>query len=95
MLIPRFSIRLMLVLTAVCAVFFLLVSFAGDGSHFAAGIVIVILTIIFAMLAYAAVFLLAYAFARLFRLVRPESQPASPFATDSLPPQVIPPQNPE
>ena len=85
----------MLFLTAVCAVFFLLVSFAGDGSHFAAGIVVAVLMILFALAAYAAVFLLAYTFARLFRLVRPESKPASPFATDSLPPQVIPPQNQE
>lgn len=92
MLIPRFSIRLMLVLTAVCAVFFLVVSFAGNGSHFAAGFVVAVLTVLLAMMGYAVVFLLSYAFARFLRLVRPESRPTSPFATDSLPPQVIPPQ---
>lgn len=95
MLIPRFSIRLMLVLTTVFAVFFMVMSFAGRGSNAAAAVVSGVLTIGIAFAVYALLFSAAYALARLVRLTRPSEPPSSPFAADRLPPQVIPPQDPE
>ena len=56
MLIPRFSIRLMLVLTTVFAVFFMVMSFAGRGSNAAAAVVSGVLTIGIAFAVYALLF---------------------------------------
>ena len=92
MLIPRFSLRWLLLLTTVCAVFFLIVRMAGQGQHWAVGIVTGVTALALAMLVYGVFFSLAFVLTGLIRRVRPGSPPSSPFATDSLPPQVIPPQ---
>ena len=49
--------------------------------------------LLLALLVYACLFVLAFALARFVGRIRPSSPPTSPFATDQLPPQVIPPQN--
>ena len=95
MLIPRFSIRWMLVLTALFAVFFLAMSFAGSGSHAAAAVVVSVFAVAITFGLYGLLFGLAYGLARIVRLTRPATQPSSPFASDKLPPQVIPPHDPE
>jgi hypothetical protein len=92
MLIPRFTIRWLLSLTTVCAFFFLIAGTAVNGKMWAVGVVTAVVTLLIAMLTYAFLFVWAFALARFFRSIRPNSPPASPFATDQLPPQVIPPQ---
>ena len=91
MLIPRFTLRWLLMLTTVCAVFSLIVRFAGQGQHWAVAVVTAVMTLAVAMLIYGTVFSLAFVLNLVFRFVRPRSMPASPFATDTLPPQVLPP----
>jgi hypothetical protein len=93
MLIPRFSLRWLLVLTTVCAVFFLIMRWANQGSHWAVGIVTGVTALALAVLVHAAIFALAFVLSWLIGLVRPSSPGRSPFATDALPPQVIPPRN--
>ncbi len=93
MLIPRFSLRWLLLLTTACAFFFLIMRFAAQGKHWAIGVVAAVTTLMTAFLVYGLLFSLAFLLAQLFRFVRPASTPASPFAMDSLPPQVIPPRD--
>jgi hypothetical protein len=93
MLIPRFSLRWLLLLTTVCAVFFLVVRFAFRGDFWAIGLVVTVVTLVVASFTYGLLFSLAFVLAALLRLVRPSSRSASPFATDALPPQVIPPRD--
>lgn len=95
MIFPRFSIRLMLALTTVFAIFFLVMSFAGSGSLAAAAVVVAVMSVVLAFAAYVIVFAAAYTLARIVRLTRPRVEPSSPFAADKLPPQVIPPRDPE
>jgi len=93
MLIPRFSVRWLMLLTTVCAVFFLVMRYAALGRFWAIGLVATVSTLVLAMLVYGLLFSLAFVLAGLLRMVRPSSPTASPFATDSLPPQVIPPRD--
>ena len=93
MLIPRFSVRWLMLLTAVCAVFFLVMRYAALGRFWAIGLAATVLTLALAMLVYGLLFVLAFVLAGLLRLVRPTSPSVSPFATDSLPPQVIAPRD--
>ena len=93
MLIPRFSVRWLMLLTTVCAVFFLVMRYAALGRFWAIGLVATVSTLVLAMVVYGLLFSLAFVLAGLLRMVRPSSPPASPFATDSLPPQVIPPRD--
>jgi len=93
MLLPRFSMRLLLAITTGFAVIFLVTKFAVNGAPWAQAIVTAIISLailfaIFAML-FAAAFLVARG-TRIRRRVAVES----PFATDKLPPQIIPPREP-
>lgn len=92
MLLPKFSIRLMLVLTAVTAVFFFIVSLAVNGSKWAVGLSLGFGLIPVFFLAYAFFFLIAYILTRFTKVARPKVQPVSPFSPESLPTQIIPPK---
>ena len=92
MLIPRFSLRWLLLLTTVCAVFSLIIRFAVQRQHWAVAIVTSVATLVCAMLVYAGLFSLAFLLFQLYRFIRPLSTPTSPFAADTLPPQIIPPR---
>lgn len=65
MLLPRFSTRTILVITAICAVYSLLVGLAIRGSAWAGGLAIAATSLVFAALVYAALFALCYLFATL------------------------------
>ena len=91
-LFPRFSVRLLLVLTSAFALLFLLVNLAQSGSDAAASLVIVVVATALLFLLYAAFFMLAYGLARITRQIHSRDHATSPFATDKLPPQVISPR---
>ena len=91
MLLPKFSIRLLLGLTAITAVFFFIVSLAINGSKWAIGLSVGAGLIPVFFLTYAFFFMIAYGLTRFTKLARPKVQPVSPFSPESLPTQIIPP----
>ena len=95
MLIPRFSLRLMLLLTTVCAVFFYVVTLANQGSQAAAAFSIAVVGVVLSMMIQASTFGVAWAFTAMVRVFRRKESATSPFASSKLPPQVIEPLLPE
>lgn len=93
MLIPRFSIRWILIVTTLCAVLALVVARADRGSDAAMAIVIAVATAATALSLFGILFLVCLGLSRVTRLARPAPPGRSPFATDSLPPQVITPHS--
>lgn len=91
MLIPRFSLRWVLAATFGCALVFLTGRMALAGHLWAIGIVSAIGLAAALFGIFAALFAIAFTLSTIagFRS-RPKLE--SPFATDKLPPQVIPPQ---
>jgi hypothetical protein len=91
MLIPRFSLRRLLLLNVGFALVFLLGRFALAGSAWAVGLMMGVVATAALMMIFGFWFLAAYSisFAYWFRRTPPTE---SPFATDKLPPQVIPPR---
>lgn len=92
MLIPRFTIRWLLLLTTICAVIFLIVGFAVRGEYWAIAISTSVVSLAFAFFLFGLFFVVAFVLASLFGIVK-RAQPAggTPFATSEPPPQVIPP----
>jgi len=66
MLVPRFTIRALLVVMTLSAVFFLVVGTAFRGQHWASGVVIGVLSLAVTALVHAALFGLVWLFAQLF-----------------------------
>jgi hypothetical protein len=92
MLFPRFTLRLILLLNAVLAVIFLVAKYAVDGHAWAIGAILGVLSAGLLMAIFGLLFMAAYAFSFAYWLRR-KPQTESPFATDKLPPQVIPPRH--
>lgn len=95
MLIPKFSLRFMLGLMAVVAVYCLIVSFAVRGHVWAIAINIALASLISVFISYAFYFLLTLPMSLLDQAFQGPRQPTSPFATSQPPPQILPPQEPE
>jgi hypothetical protein len=92
MLIPRFSLRLLLWLNAAFASVFLVAKFALDGRAWAWGLLMVVVGSIAILGTFGLMFLAAYVLSfENWRRRTPVAE--SPFATDKLPPQVIPPRH--
>jgi hypothetical protein len=66
MLVPRFTIRAMLVVMTFCAVFFLVIGIAFRGQNWAWGIAIGVLSLAVTALVHAACFGMVWLFAQLF-----------------------------
>jgi lysylphosphatidylglycerol synthetase-like protein (DUF2156 family) len=64
MLIPRFSLRWLFVLTCVCALFFVVLAAGWRGKYWAGGVAIAVLFLIVTLVIHAAVFWLAWLVAR-------------------------------
>ena len=71
MLIPRFSLRWLLLLMTAFAVFFLVMRWAGQGSHWAVGTVTAVIALALAMLIYGVFFGLAFLLSGIQRRLRP------------------------
>lgn len=89
MLIPRFTLRGMLLVITVSSVFFLIVRFALQGAAWAAAISLAVANVLAAFLIQGALFTLAYALSRLLQAVR-RREAGCPFATSGAPPQLVP-----
>jgi hypothetical protein len=95
MLIPRFTIRGLLILTTVCAVHAFVGGLAVRGHAWATAVCLAVGSVVVAFLCYGAFFGLAYVIASVMGLFRIEMRGRSPFATAEPPPQIIPPEEPE
>jgi hypothetical protein len=95
MLIPRFTVRWLLVLTAACALLAFVVSLGIGGSVWAMSLAITLGSLILTVLLYAAAFLLAWAAAAAWRWSVRRASPASPFAMHTAPPQLLIPEEPD
>jgi hypothetical protein len=95
MLIPRFTIRWLLLLTTVCGVFFLVVTLAVRGQAWAIAVSMAVACLAVCFLGYAVFFGLAFLVARVVAMLRPAPARDTPFSTAERPPQIIPPEDPD
>lgn len=94
MLVPQFSIRQLLVVMTALSVCSLCASLALRGHVWAVAVVIAGLTLVLVFLLYGVCFFAAWCVS-LFRSRTSQPElPHSPFAQDTLPPQIIPPEEP-
>ncbi len=96
MLIPRFSLRLLLAIITFSSLFFFIVMLATRGHDWALGVTIAV-TSLFAVLAFhAVVFSLAWTMTMMGGLFGKRQIADTPFATAKPPPQlVVPPEDHE
>ena len=91
MLLPRFSIRWMLLLTTVLAVLSVVVRQATLGSSWAIALTATVALSAAIFLLYGVMFLLACGLASLTRTLKPPQQPENPFVIEGqYPPQDVP-----
>jgi hypothetical protein len=96
MLIPRFSLRQLLVITTASAIFCYVIAMATRGHQWAMAISIAVSSVLGAFLVYAFLFAGAWVLTLGGRLFTKQNVSASPFATGTPPPQLItPPEDPE
>ena len=95
MLIPRFTVRWLLLLTTVCAVFFAIVAWGLRGNSGALALSIAVGSLVLAFVCYGAVFGVAYVLASLLGVFQRRPTGGTPFATAAPPPQILPPDEPE
>jgi hypothetical protein len=96
MLIPRFSIRSLLLATVVVAIYCLCLTLAINGHLWALGFLAVLNAAIGLLVLHVLVFLVTLPIAWVWGSIQEQQQrPTSPFATHQPPPQLVPPQEPE
>lgn len=95
MLIPRFTLRWLMLLITVISVFCVIVAQAFRGHAWAMGVSLAVASLLLSFLIYGALFCLAYLLASVRGSARTPVGVASPFATVEPPPQIIPPEDPE
>lgn len=94
MVIPRFSLRSLLIATAVCAVFSLVIAGAVRGQPWAIGMTAAFAALLAVMLLHPLAFAFASVLASLRGQLNPPPPGASPFATSGPPKQIVPPSPP-
>ena len=95
MLIPRFSVRTLLLLTVAVAVYCLCLTLAFSGHLWAIGLGAAIHSVILLLMLHALVFAMTAPIAWAYGSLGKQPAPASPFATEQPPPQLVPPPEPE
>ena len=95
MLIPRYSMRWLLLATTVFAGYSLLVSVAIRGQSWAAGIAIALGSLFLVMFVHAMFFLVSFMLASVLWLTRSSETAKSPFAGAEPPPQIVEPKGPD
>lgn len=96
MLIPKFSLRALLILMVAVGGVSLVVSMAVRGQQWAIACSLAMLGLFITFLVFGLVFLLiGVPLSLLANAITPAPTPSSPFAMQQLPPQIIPPQEPE
>ncbi len=97
MIIPRFSIRNLLIITALAGCFSLVVSQAVQGADWAIGFSIAALSLVVLAMLFAITFVMAMVFHGGTRAIEEFLAPpkgSSPFASSGPPPQQLPPSEP-
>lgn len=95
MIVPKFTIRHILIAMTVLAALSLLVSFAVDGQLWAIAICIGLASAIGIFALHGLTFVLTSPTILLDAAMRMRQNPTTPFATAEPPPQIVPPQEPE
>jgi hypothetical protein len=95
MLIPKFSLRSLLLLMALVGAVSLVISMAVQGQAWAIAVSAALAGLVATFALFVMFFLLAAPMALLVESLGGRPVPASPFATQQPPPQIIPPQEPE
>lgn len=91
MLIPRYSIRWVLLLMVACALLFFVFAQAVRGQVWAMAISGAVAFAFVCFVLFGVAFLSAYALARATRTLNPPEQPHNPFVSEgALPPQIVP-----
>ena len=98
MLLPSFSLRSLLLWTAVCGVYFAAISRALVGDVWARTLVIATTALVLTFLVYALVFWIAWLVSLVVRPLKSAwrddaSVTGAPFAANRLPPQEVPPED--
>ena len=94
MLAPQFTTRRMLLLIAVCSIFFLILAMAVQQKVWAVALAYGAASLALTFLAFAIFFQVSFVFAKLAGLFVSQKKTASPFAKDTAPPTHVPPTNP-
>jgi hypothetical protein len=95
MLIPRYSVRTLLLQTVAVAVYCLFLTLAINGHLWAIGILAVLHSLIFLLILHALVFAMTAPIAWAYGSLAKQPAPTSPFATEQPPPQLVSPPEPE
>lgn len=95
MLIPRFSIRWLLLLTTVCAAFFFFLTFAVRGEAWAMGVTIGVGSLSIVFMVHALFFMAVWVMTEVVGQAEQTRRIESPFATEKPPPQIVTPSEPE
>jgi hypothetical protein len=94
MLIPRFSIRWLLLVMTFCGLIAFIASQAIAGRPSGIALVAVVGSVLITALMFGSVFVMALWFAGFTRKAR-RPRALSPFATDTAPPQILTPHDPD
>ncbi len=91
MLIPRFSLLHLLVITTASAVFCYIIAMATRGHQWAMAISLAIGSVLLVFVFHAGIFGIAWLLSLVGRVFMPRAKVTSPFANASPPPQLITP----
>ena len=94
-LMPRISFRMMFALMTLAAIVAAVARSAGSGTAYAIGILVAAGFLLACFACFALVFLVSWSIAMLTYRGEVEHLMGSPFAADQLPPQILPPREPE
>jgi hypothetical protein len=95
MLLPKFSIRLLLGIMSVLGVLSVAFNYALTGRAWAISLFMALGMLLAMFVLYSLGFLVGSLFGVLDSAIRPPTQPTTPFATSQPPPQILPPPEPE
>lgn len=96
MLIPRFSLRQLLVITTASAIFCYVIAMATRGHQWAIVMSIAVSSVLLALIIHAVLFAIAWMLTLMGHLFTKQQVAVSPFADAAPPPQLItPPEDPE
>ena len=91
MLIPRFSLRQLMAVTTVSALFCYVIAMATRGHQWALAISVAVSSVLLALVVHASLFAVAWLLALVGRLFTKERIAASPFANAAPPLQLVTP----
>lgn len=95
MLIPRYTLRRLLLLMTCISVFCVIVAQAVGGKAWAISVSLAAASLLMCFLVYGVLFGVAYLLASMLGVTRRSANVGTPFATAEPPLQMVPPEDPE